>query len=566
MGSLNLLHRRTASSPVAGGAGSGLVSLPGDVLAQVGRRIVSVGIAFAILWSVPLVLFVLAAPYVPSLPLLATQLWPMPGAAIAGTGLVASLVLVAVSPRLRPHPRVHLFLSSAFLVVIAFLFGLLEHWVPEFDHLPATFIGVAILAYSSIVPNTPGRTLAVGLLAASMSPLALLVALLRGVPVEASWFQVFVAFLPNYLCAFLAVIPAGIIRQLGDQVKKARALGSYRLEEMLGRGGMGEVYRASHQLLARPAAVKLIRPEVLGAVDARRARVIVERFRREAEATASLRSPHSISLYDFGVAQDGTFFYVMELLDGLDLESLVDRFGPVDPARVVHLLVQACESLEEAHRHGLIHRDVKPSNIFTCRMGLSVDFVKVLDYGLVTHEADAPGADVRLTAPDHLAGTPAYMAPEAIFGPAPLDHRADIYALGCVAYWLLTGQMVFEAPTPVGLLFQHAHDEPVPPSRRCELPIPPALEQVIMDCLAKHPDQRPQSALDLASRLRATLPPEEVWTAERAERWWHRHRPASAQPTPTACDRYLTKTQPMGWATPVLAAEPRSIAAEGRIT
>jgi serine/threonine-protein kinase len=329
---------------------------------------------------------------------------------------------------------------------------------------------------------------------------------------------------------------------------------------------MGEVYRASHQLLARPAAVKLIRPEVLGAVDAGRARVIVERFRREAEATASLRSPHSISLYDFGVAQDGTFFYVMELLDGLDLESLVDRFGPVDPARVVHLLVQACESLEEAHRHGLIHRDVKPSNIFTCRMGLTVDFVKVLDYGLVTHEADAPGADVRLTAPDHLAGTPSYMAPEAVFGTAPLDHRADIYALGCVGYWLLTGQMVFDAPTPVGILFQHAQDVPVPPSRRCELPIGPALEQVILDCLAKHPDQRPQSALDLARRLRATLPPEELWTAERAERWWRRHRPASAQPTPTACDLYLTKTQPMGWATPVLAPEPRLLAAEGSIT
>ncbi|HTO74025.1 MAG TPA: serine/threonine-protein kinase, partial [Gemmatimonadales bacterium] len=332
-------------------------------------------------------------------------------------------------------------------------------------------------------------------------------------------------------------------------------LGSYRLEGLLGKGGMGEVYKASHQLLARPAAVKLIRREVLGAVDAAHARVIVERFRREAEAAASLRSPHSISLYDFGVAQDGTFFFVMELLDGLDLESLVQRFGPVAPARAVHLLAQACESLEEAHQRGLVHRDVKPSNIFTCRMGLAVDFVKVLDYGLVKHEGEAVSADVRLTASDQTAGTPAYMAPEAVLGTVPLDHRADIYALGCVAYWLLTGRLVFEAPNVLRLILHHAHDTPVAPSRRSELPIAPALDQVILDCLAKHPDQRPQSALDLARRLRATLPAGESWTQERAEWWWRKHHPAAAQPTPTAGELYLSKTQP------IIPDEQRPVAA-----
>jgi serine/threonine-protein kinase len=562
----NLLDHRSASTAAAGRAHSSELSLPGEVLAQIGRRIVSVGVAFAVLWSVPLVLFLLMAPYVPSVPMLAEQLWPMPGAAFAGAGLGVSLLLVIFSPRLSARPRVHLFLSSAFLVVIALLFGLLEYWVPEFNHLPATFIGVAILAYSSIVPNTPGRTLAVGLLAATMAPLALMVALFRGVRVEANWFQYFVAFLPNYLCAFLAVIPARIIRQLGKQVKKARELGSYRLEEILGKGGMGEVYKASHQLLARPAAVKLIRPEVLGAIDAERARVIMERFRREADAAASLRSPHSISLYDFGVAQDGTFFFVMELLDGLDLESLVERFGPVDPARAVHLLAQACESLEEAHQRGLIHRDVKPSNIFTCRMGLAVDFVKVLDYGLVKHEGDALGAEVRLTAPDQTAGTPAYMAPEAVLGTMPIDHRADIYALGCVAYWLLTGQLVFEAPNPLRLMFRHAHDVPVPPSRRSEMAISPALDQLILDCLAKHPDQRPQSALDLARRLRATVPVGHSWTVERAERWWRRHHPATTHPTPTGCDLYLSKTHAEVWATPDLAGAQEPTATYARIS
>jgi len=564
MTAFNLLRHRSASPLAARGARSSELSLPAEVLAQTGSRVFAVGVAFAVLWSVPLVLFLLMAPHVPSLPMLTERLWPMPGAAFAGMGLAVSLLLVILSPRLSARPKVHLFLSSAFLVVIALLFGLLEYWVPEFNHLPPTFIGVAILAYSSIVPNTPGRTLAVGLLAATMAPLALMVTLLRGVRVEANWFQYFLAFLPNYLCAFLAVIPARIIRQLGRQVKEARELGSYRLEEILGTGGMGEVYKASHQLLARPAAVKLIRPEVLGAIDAERARIILERFRREADAAASLRSPHSISLYDFGVARDGTFFFVMELLDGLDLESLVERFGPVDPARTVHLLVQACESLEEAHQRGLIHRDVKPSNIFTCRMGLAVDFVKVLDYGLVKHEGESSGADARLTAPDQTAGTPAYMAPESVLGSMPLDHRADIYALGCVAYWLLTGQLVFEAPNSMRLMFRHAHDAPVPPSRRSELPISPELDQLILECLAKHPDQRPQSALDLARRLRATVRPEASWTAERAERWWRRHHPATTQPTPTACDRYLSKNQAEVWTAADLPGKQGHAAAYAR--
>jgi len=526
------------------------------MLAQTGRRLRSLGAAFAVLWAVALVLFLLVAPHQPKLPL--APLWPMPGAAVAGTGLALSLLLLVVTPRLGRRSEVQLFLGSAFLVVTALLFGLMEYWVPAFDRAPATFIGVAILAVSAILPNTAGRTLAVGLLAATMAPLAVIVSQLRGVRVEATWFQYFVVFLPNYLCALLAVIPAQIIRQLGQQVRKAREVGSYRLEEMLGKGGMGEVYKASHQLLARPAAVKLIRPEVLGAAEPGRAQVIRERFSREAKATASLRSPHTISLYDFGVAQDGTYFFVMELLDGLDLESLVERFGPVPPGRAVHLLVQACESLEEAHQLGLIHRDVKPSNIFACRMGLAVDFVKVLDFGLVAQQGESKSPDARLTAPDHTAGTPAYMAPEAILGQGPLDHRADIYALGCVAYWLVTGHLVFEAPTALEQLVRHAHNVPVPPSRHSELPIPPAFDQVILDCLAKQPAERPQSAGELARRLRAIVPEEEGWTEARAQLWWQRHRPESARPAPIACDLRLATTLVEGWNSPDDPAVPKA--------
>ena len=307
---------------------------------------------------------------------------------------------------------------------------------------------------------------------------------------------------------------------------------------------MGEVYRASHQMLARPAAVKLIRSEVLGSSSPDNARVIIERFRREAEAAASLRSPHTINLYDFGAAQDGTFFLVMELLDGLDLETLVERFGPLPPERAAYLLSQACESLEEAHTRGLIHRDIKPSNIFTCRMGLAVDFVKVLDFGLVKARDAGDHHEPLLTAPDATAGTPAYIAPEVVRGDAVVDHRVDIYALGCVAYWLLTGRLVFEAPNALQLMFQHAQKSPVPPSQRIELPIPPALDELVLACLAKRPEDRPATAGELARRLTAAVSGE-PWTPERALRWWERHHPESARPAPASCGG-LTLTRTLG--------------------
>jgi serine/threonine-protein kinase len=275
--------------------------------------------------------------------------------------------------------------------------------------------------------------------------------------------------------------------------------------------------------------------------------VIVERFRREAEAAASLRSPHTISLYDFGVAQDGTFFLVMELLDGLDLETLVERFGPVPPERSVHLLRQACDSLAEAHARGLVHRDIKPSNIFTCRMGLAVDFVKVLDFGLVKAVGEGDGGSTLLTAPDSTTGTPAYIAPEVVRGDRVPDHRVDIYTLGCVAYWLLTGRLVFQAPNAIQLMYQHANATPVPPSQVSELDIPPALDSVILACLAKHPEERPQNAGDLARQLAAAVPGDR-WNEERAHRWWDRHHPESNWAQPAATDqRMLSKTIDAAW-------------------
>ena len=270
-------------------------------------------------------------------------------------------------------------------------------------------------------------------------------------------------------------------------------MGSYRLTELLGRGGMGEVWRAEHRLLARTAAIKLVRPEVLGASNEADVKLALRRFEREARATAALNSPHTIRLYDFGTTNDGAFYYVMELLSGRDLESMVREFGPLPAERVVYLLRQVCHSLADAHARGLVHRDIKPANIYVCRMGLDYDFIKVLDFGLVKFRGST--ADQTLVTGDHpTTGTPAYMAPEVILGAADVDRRADVYALGCVAYYLLTGQLVFEADTPMKMLMHHVQTKPEPPSARTELPIPRDLEELVMACLEKDPEKRPPDA------------------------------------------------------------------------
>jgi serine/threonine-protein kinase len=300
-------------------------------------------------------------------------------------------------------------------------------------------------------------------------------------------------------------------------------MGSYRLGELLGRGGMGEVYKATHRMLARPAAIKLIRPEMLGEPGAESAKVAVARFRREAEAAASLRSPHTVELYDFGVAEDQTLYFVMELLDGMDLETLVREKGPVSAARAIYILRQVCESLEEAHVRGLVHRDIKPANIHVGRVGLHHDFVKVLDFGLVKSLAGPSGEGSLETNVGMTPGTPAYIAPEMALGER-FDGRADLYALGCVAYYMLTGNLVFEASAPIQMIARHLHDAPVPPSRRSELPVPAALDELVLACLAKKPEDRPPSAAALARSL-AAIDGAGRWDEELAMGWWEVNRP-----------------------------------------
>ena len=422
-------------------------------------------------------------------------------------------------------------LGLAYEVVLAAAMAAADHVLASPADLTAgpaiSRVMIIVLVFPIFVPGTPRQTLVAALLAASMDPLAMIGAIqVRQLVVPSG--HILLMHIPNFVVAVLAVLMSRVITGLGRHVHDARDLGNYRLGELLGRGGMGEVYVAHHRMLARPAAIKLIRPEALE-VDGEQARRVAERFRREAEAVASLRSPHTIELYDFGETEDGTLYFVMELLDGINLDAFVERFGPMPAARVVHVLRQACNSLGEAHARGLIHRDVKPANIHLCRMGLQHDYVKVLDFGIVKSQRPPSSPTVPepalATAADRIIGTPAFIAPEMATGGA-VDGRADLYGLGCIGYWLLTGQLVFDGTTPYEVVAQHIGSTPVRPSKRSGLPIPAALDEVILDCLAKDPARRPADGPELARRLEASLPAV-AWTERQAKEWWRDHLPAA---------------------------------------
>ena len=512
-------------------------SLPPDLLQQSCKRVGIMSLILGAIWSIPLLMNNVVAPLLGHDHRMMSAIgghmaWPFPGNLISGVGLACSLAVYFSVPLLRKTPQRLLQLALVLEVVSAALIALMMHWGPmpatAFTSWRISWLCLIIVTFPIVVPATPLTTLLVSLVVASMDPIAVALIHARGSLVQADTFTLIWYFLPNYIAVGLAMIPATIITGLGRQVSQARELGNYQLGELLGRGGMGEVYRARHRMLARPAAIKLIRPEALGAGNGAAAEVAIQRFRREAQAVALLRSPHTINLYDFGVTDDEVFYYVMEFLEGLDLETLVKRFGPVGSARAIYILRHACHSLGEAHAKGLIHRDIKPSNIFTCRLGLNVDFVKVLDFGLVKQNSEGPqGHTVLLTQPDVATGTPAFMAPEMALGEKTIDNRVDLYALGCVGYWLLTGRLVFEAETPVKMMLQHIQKEPEPPSRYAEVEVPPELDRLILACLAKNPADRPAGALAFDSLL-AAVDVREPWTKGRAIEWWDAHLPAVA--------------------------------------
>ncbi len=327
------------------------------------------------------------------------------------------------------------------------------------------------------------------------------------------------------LLGVAAAFASGALLQIGQlrkRVDEAMELGQYRLGRRLGEGGMGIVYQAEHRMLARPAAIKLIRPNAKNGADGSQHRLLMKQFEREAKATAALHSAHTIKVYDFGHTDRGEFYYVMELLNGLDLETLVEHEGPIEPSRVTHILRQACHSLAEAHSAGLVHRDIKPANIYLCHHGLEYDFVKILDFGLVrSQNYDGGTTALGLGA---FAGTPAFCAPETAARAADVDARSDIYSLGCVAYWLLTGRTVFDGKTPIAMMVAHVDQAPRAPSALSELDIPEDLESIVMWCLQKRPDDRPRDAPELERRL-AACSQTSAWTQHSARRWWESHHP-----------------------------------------
>jgi eukaryotic-like serine/threonine-protein kinase len=437
--------------------------------------------------------------------------------------VLASLGVWWLAGEGRVSPSRLLTLGLVYEVAICFALAFTAYWQWTLDLgvvPPMTWVPAAIILFPLVMPGPPRPMLAAAVAAGLMAPLALLLLDVwdKVTPTTDDYIR---SVVNSAFAVAFAYMGARVVHRLGREVAVARELGSYRLEVRLGQGGMGEVWRARHRMLARPAAIKLIRPAVDGSAVTDE---LQRRFEQEAQAIARLRSPHTVELFDFGVADNGAFYYAMELLDGLDTDALVRRFGPLPPDRTIYLLRQVCHSLAEAQACGLVHRDIKPANIFLCRYGQDHDFVKVLDFGLVKAlDARVKRASPGLTAESAVQGTPGFIAPEQAMGDADIDGRADIYATGCVAYWLLTGQYVFTADTPIGILLHHAGTVPVPPSARTDRPIPPGLERVIMQCLAKKPADRPQTARELSLQL-AEVSGGEPWTEDRAREWWTAHQ------------------------------------------
>ena len=444
--------------------------------------------------------------------------------------LILYLFVLLVSAMVYMACRVHrighnlaLRLGLAYEVAICMAISAAFNWINFVEHGAApltTWTSIWIVVFPLIIPSRPVTTLVYALLAAGTSPLSVLILELIDA-VQAVPFDYFLASISPALCIIIAVASSKVIYGMSLDVARARELGSYQLVERLGKGGMGEVWLARHKMLARPAAIKLISTRSL-AGDSATAESMLKRFEREAQATAQLQSAHTVEVYDFGVTDEGAFYYVMELMDGQDLDELVKQFGPVPAERAVHILLQACHSLAEAHQSGMVHRDIKPANIFLCKKGLDYDYVKVLDFGLVKNVFIKEDSSSEITIDGNITGTPAFIAPEIALGKKDIDGRADLYALGCVAYWLLTGSMVFEADTPMGVVMEHVKTEPIKLSARTEVDVPKNLEDLIHACLAKEPGDRPQSASELAERL-SKIDLDNPWTRQRAERWWSLH-------------------------------------------
>jgi len=429
---------------------------------------------------------------------------------IGWTVICISLVLAAYSRRTAANRDRITSLGSLYLLGTAFAVAAVEYLSGA--HIGSTHIvsynAVWIAFFPMLVPCAPKKTLIKSTVAATMNPVALALIVTTTDVAWPSTSDIAWLFLPVYGSALLAYVSAGVMTRLGAQASKATRLGTYELVERIGLGGMGEVWRARHDLLARPAAIKLIRSDQGDGTPVRDEQM-VRRFEREAQTTASLKSPHTVQLYDFGVTDSGTFYYVMEMLEGGTLEQLVENTGPLPPARAVHIVRQALDSLAEAHSYGLVHRDIKPANVHVGQRGLIEDYVKVLDFGLVKlARAHETRGSVMVSKENQITGTPAYLAPEALTGAAPVDARTDLYAVGCMLHWMLTGRLAFSGDTPMKMAIAHVTETPEPPSAYSSHHIPAELDELVLACLEKDPEDRPASAIELSQRLASIALPD----------------------------------------------------------
>jgi serine/threonine-protein kinase len=405
-----------------------------------------------------------------------------------------------------------------------------QYWVSKFmaernlvsDQI-APWVGIVFI-YALFIPNTWRRAAAIiGIMCAL--PVLLTIFLWLQDPAYAAALgahqmyriQLFIMMGVTFLAATYGT---HVINELREEAFSAKQLGQYRLVSLIGSGGMGDVYLAEHQLMKRPVAIKLIRPSKAADKQA------LARFEREVRATAKLSHWNTIEIFDYGSTEDGTFYYVMEYLPGMSLSDLVERHGPLPTARAVHLLTQTCDALAEAHDRGLIHRDLKPGNIFSAHRGGYHDVAKLLDFGLAK-PISSDATPVQLTQEGSITGSPMYMAPEQALGDSEPDERSDVYSLGAVAYYLLTGHTPFEGDRAIKIILAHAHNQVVPPSQlRAE--IPADVEQVVMRALAKNPLDRYPTARAFGEAL-ADCEVAGGWTHIEAAQWWRANGKADVQ-------------------------------------
>ena len=429
----------------------------------------------------------------------------------------------------RRSLRVLTVLDAASVVIVGIGFGIMIAVAPAvmLPAVPATLsLTHLLLARAIVVPSDWRRTLWISGLAA-VAPVVAMTVFVEDTDAAPGMGRIMAVMLPIWcvLAVLVASWTSHVIYRLRRRVVEARRLGQYTLEDKIGEGGMGIVFRARHAMLRRPTVVKLLPPDRAGQAN-------LARFEREVQLTSQLTSPNTVAVYDFGRTADGIFYYAMEYLDGVDLEELVRAGGPQPPGRVIHLLAQVCRALAEAHEAGLVHRDIKPGNVMLCRQGGALDVVKVLDFGLVKDVAGRE--DVKLTHADAFLGTPLYLSPEAIREPETVDARSDLYAVGGLGHFLLTGRPVFGGRTAAELCAQHLYEQPVPPSQ-LSAGVPPDLEELLLACLEKSPDRRPRDAATLRDSLLACADAGR-WGDRDARTWWQGRasRPPASQAEPAA--------------------------------